>query len=60
LQSEIDTDAISRVIIKKADDLHAAVVVLAKRKQPKLKDFFLGSVCAHTLAHCKKPVLVIH
>eukprot|EP01025_Chloroclados_australasicus_P013614 TRINITY_DN16405_c2_g1_i3.p1 TRINITY_DN16405_c2_g1~~TRINITY_DN16405_c2_g1_i3.p1 ORF type:complete len:176 (-),score=15.88 TRINITY_DN16405_c2_g1_i3:11-538(-) len=60
IKSEVDNDAIGRVICEKAESLHAAVVVLAKHTRGAIKEFFLGSVCMYCVKHCKRPVLVHH
>ena len=58
LQSEIDTDAIGRVLCKKAEDLKCCAVIMAKRKQPPMKEFFMGSVSKYCVAHCEYPVII--
>lgn len=44
LQYEIDTDSIGNVVCKKAEELQAAVTVLARHSKSRLQEFFLGSV----------------
>ncbi|KAI7843165.1 hypothetical protein COHA_003149 [Chlorella ohadii] len=55
---EIDTDSIGNVVCKKAEELEAAVTVLARHSKSKLQEFFLGSVSNFCVHHCKRPVLV--
>jgi nucleotide-binding universal stress UspA family protein len=60
VQSEIDKDAIGRVICKKAVELQATAVVLAKHNRGRIQEIFMGSVCKHCVAHCTQPVVVVH
>ncbi|PRW33715.1 adenine nucleotide alpha hydrolase [Chlorella sorokiniana] len=55
---EIDTDSIGNVVCKKAEELEAAVTVLARHSKSRLQEFFLGSVSNFCVHHCKRPVLV--
>lgn len=55
---EIDTDSIGNVVCKKADELEAAVTVLARHTKSRLQEFFLGSVTSYCVHHSKRPVLV--
>ena len=60
LQSEVDTDSIGNVLCKKAQDLHAAAMVMASHSRSTLQHFFLGSVTDYCTHHCLLPVLVVH
>eukprot|EP00892_Ulva_mutabilis_P006978 jgi/Ulvmu1/4652/UM002_0383.1 len=60
IKSEVDNDAIGRVICQKAEQLDAAAVVLAKHHRGRLKEMFMGSVCKHCVQNCQKPVVVVH
>jgi nucleotide-binding universal stress UspA family protein len=60
LQSELDNDSIGHVICQKAKQLEPAAVVLAKHSRGRVQEFFVGSVCKHTVAHCQSPVIVVH
>ena len=55
-----DTDSIGSIICKRADQLNAAAVALAKHNKGQIKEFFLGSVCSYCTHHCRVPVLVMH
>lgn len=60
LQSEVDNDAIGRVICNKAAELNSAAVVLAKHRRGRLKEMLMGSVCKYCVQHCTSPVVVVH
>ena len=60
MQSEVDNDAIGRVVCQKAEQLNAAAVVLAKHRTGRLKEMVMGSVCKHCVQHCPKPVIIVH
>lgn len=55
-----DNESIGSIICKRADQLNAVVVVLAKHNRGRVKEFFVGSVASYCTHHCKSPVLVMH
>lgn len=55
-----DNDSIGSIICKRADQLNAAAVVMAKHNRGPIKEFFLGSVSNFCTHHCNSPVLVLH
>ncbi|KXZ53367.1 hypothetical protein GPECTOR_7g1263 [Gonium pectorale] len=55
-----DNESIGAVICKRADQLNASCVVMAKHNKGAIKEFFVGSVCNYCTHHCKAPVLVMH
>lgn len=60
VQSEVDNDAIGRVICNKAEELGAAAVILAKHRRGRLQEMFMGSVCKYCVQNCPTPVVVVH
>ena len=58
IKYETDSDSIGTVLCKKAEDLHAAAVVVARYNKSKLQQLFLGSVSMFCVDHCKRPVFV--
>jgi nucleotide-binding universal stress UspA family protein len=60
IKFETDSDSIGTVLCKKADELNAAVLVVARHDKSKLQEFFIGSVSKFCIEHCKTPVLVHH
>ena len=60
IKFETDSDSIGTVLCKKAEELKAAVLVVARHDKSKLQQFFLGSVSSFCIEHCKRPVLVHH
>jgi nucleotide-binding universal stress UspA family protein len=60
IKFETDSDSIGTVLCKKAEELNASVLVVARRDKSKLQQFFLGSVSSFCLEHSKRPVLVHH
>jgi hypothetical protein len=59
-QYEIDTDSIGELVCRKAAQLGAAAVVLARHDRGRVKEFFLGSVSNYCIHHCRQPVVVHH
>lgn len=55
-----DKGRVAEAICRKADDLQAAVVVIASHQKSSLSEFVLGSVAAHCTTHSSRPVLVLH
>lgn len=60
IKFETDSDSIGTALCKKAEELNAAVLVVARHDKSKLQQFFLGSVSSFCLEHSKRPVLVHH
>ena len=55
-----DNDSIGVVLVKLAEQLNAAALVLAKHDKGRLSEFLLGSVTRYVTHHCRQPVLVMH
>ncbi len=55
-----DNDSIGSIVCKRAEQLMATVVVLAKHNKGAIAEFFVGSVTNYCTKHCKSPVLVMH
>ena len=56
----VDNDSIGALLCRRAEQLNAAVLVMAKHNRGAVKEFFIGSVSNYALHHCKQPVLVLH
>ncbi len=57
-QSEIDTETVGHIIVQKAEEISATMIVMANRSKGAVTEFFMGSVSKYVLAHSKKPVCV--
>jgi hypothetical protein len=55
-----DNDSIGAVICRRADQLNAAAVVMAKHNKGRIKEFFVGSATVYCTHHCKSPLLIMH
>ena len=51
---------IGSIICQRADQLQAALVVMAKHNKGALQEFFVGSSTTYCTHHCRSPVLVLH
>lgn len=60
IKFETDSKSIGTVLCQKAEELNAAVLVVARHDKSKLQQFFLGSVSSFCLEHSNRPVLVHH
>eukprot|EP01025_Chloroclados_australasicus_P016324 TRINITY_DN1814_c0_g1_i2.p4 TRINITY_DN1814_c0_g1~~TRINITY_DN1814_c0_g1_i2.p4 ORF type:complete len:156 (+),score=15.35 TRINITY_DN1814_c0_g1_i2:696-1163(+) len=60
IKSEVDTDSIGGVVCRKAEELEACAVVMAKHQKSKVTEFFLGSVTNYCMHRCRIPVVVVH
>lgn len=47
MQSEVDTESVGHILVKKADQLKAVALVLSSQNKSKVAEFFLGSVTAY-------------
>jgi structural maintenance of chromosome 2 len=56
----VDNDSIGALLCRRAEQLNAAVLLMAKHNRGAVKEFFIGSVSNYALHHCKQPVLVLH
>jgi nucleotide-binding universal stress UspA family protein len=54
----VDNEAIGQVICRKAKELEASAVVVAKHTKGPLTDFFMGSVCKYCCTHCPQTLIV--
>jgi len=57
---ETDCESVGAMLCKKAEDLKAAVTVVAKHDKTMAQQFFLGSVSNYCVQHAKQPVVVHH
>jgi hypothetical protein len=55
-----DNDSIGAVICRRAEQLNAAAVVMAKHNKGAIREFFVGSVTVYCTHHCKAPLLIMH
>jgi hypothetical protein len=55
-----DNDSIGAVICKRAEQLQAAVVMMAKHNKGALRDFFVGSATTYVNDHAVCPVIVMN
>lgn len=58
IKYELDTDSIGNAICKKALDIDASFVVVARHSKSKLQELFLGSVTTFCISNCAVPVVV--
>ncbi|GAX83927.1 hypothetical protein CEUSTIGMA_g11351.t1 [Chlamydomonas eustigma] len=58
IKSETDSGSIGHVICSKAEELHAACVVMGNHVKGPVREFFMGSVSNYIMKHCKLPVLI--
>eukprot|EP00775_Hariotina_reticulata_P004395 gene4395-4648_t len=56
----VDNDSIGALVCRRAEQIDAAVVLMAKHQRGAVKEFFVGSVTNYACHHCKQPVLVLH
>lgn len=55
-----DSDSIGAIVCKRAEQLGASAVIMAKHNKGRLQEFFVGSVTSYCTHHCNAPVLVMH
>jgi nucleotide-binding universal stress UspA family protein len=55
-----DSDSIGAIVCRRAEQLNAGTVVMAKHSKGRLREFFVGSVTTYCTHHCKSPLLVMH
>ncbi|KDD72741.1 hypothetical protein H632_c2951p0, partial [Helicosporidium sp. ATCC 50920] len=55
-----DNDSIGEAIVKRAEVLKAAVVIMAKHQRNALTEFFLGSVTKYVTHHLGQPLIILH
>ena len=55
----VDADSVAHAIAKKAQDLGAAAVVMARHRKGRLKELWLGSVTKMTIGCCRAAVAVV-
>lgn len=58
LHSVAATGNVGRQLMETAGRLHAGLLVMGACGQPKLREFFLGSVTKTVLSHCSVPLLL--
>eukprot|EP00878_Enallax_costatus_P032108 GHUV01035209.1.p1 GENE.GHUV01035209.1~~GHUV01035209.1.p1 ORF type:complete len:149 (-),score=21.80 GHUV01035209.1:55-501(-) len=56
----VDNDSIGALVCRRAEQMEAVVVLMAKHSRGPIKEFFIGSVTNYAAHHCKQPVLVLH
>jgi len=55
----VDSEAVSRVVAKKALDIKAEVVVVARHNKGRLKEFWVGSVTKALMKSCPVSLAVV-
>ncbi|KAG1670773.1 hypothetical protein FOA52_014001 [Chlamydomonas sp. UWO 241] len=55
-----DNESIGAVVCKRAAQLNAAAVVMAKHTRGSIAEFIVGSVTSYCTHNCASPVLVMH
>lgn len=55
-----DSDSIGSITCKRAEQVNANLVVMAKHNKGAVKEFFMGSVTNYMSHHCKAPVCILH
>lgn len=55
-----DNDSIGSIICKRATQLNAAAIVLAKHTRGAIQEFFIGSVTSYLTHHSTTPIMVLH
>lgn len=55
-----DNDSIGSVVCKRADQLNAAAIIIAKHNRGAIQEFFVGSVTSYLTHHSHTPVVVLH
>jgi nucleotide-binding universal stress UspA family protein len=56
---DTDSESIGAVIVRKAQQLQVAAVVVAHNSRSHLQQLFMGSVTKYCLQNCKRPVVVV-
>ncbi|KAF8060065.1 Zeaxanthin epoxidase [Scenedesmus sp. PABB004] len=56
----VDNDSIGALVCRRAEQVGAVAVVMAKHSRGAIKEFFVGSVTNYCAHHCKQPVLILH
>eukprot|EP00879_Flechtneria_rotunda_P003518 GHRR01003749.1.p1 GENE.GHRR01003749.1~~GHRR01003749.1.p1 ORF type:complete len:162 (+),score=36.49 GHRR01003749.1:210-695(+) len=57
---DADNSSIGVLVCKRAEQLNAVVVVMAKHSRGPIQEWFIGSATNYACHHCKQPVLVLH
>ena len=60
LKGTADADSIGQYVCQKADQLNAALVVMAAHNKGRQVKFIVGSVTQYCTKVCSKTVLVMH
>lgn len=58
--SKVDAESIGAMVVRTADEVHAAAIVIASHSRTRLQEFYLGSTTNYITAHSQRPVLVVH
>ena len=59
VKSEVDTESVGHILVKKAEQLRATALVLSSHNRGKVAEFFLGSVTAFCTHRSAVPVVVV-
>ncbi len=51
---------IGLAVCKKAEELQASMLVMAAHNKSRFEEIIMGSTSKYCVAHCKKPVLLLH
>ena len=60
LHYSTDNDSIGSMVCKRAEQLNAAAVVMARHNRGRLSEFFLGSVTSYCLHNLRAPLIIMH
>uniref|UniRef100_A0A6U2J0P9 UspA domain-containing protein n=1 Tax=Chlamydomonas euryale TaxID=1486919 RepID=A0A6U2J0P9_9CHLO len=55
-----DNDSIGSIICKRAEQVNASAVIMAKHTKGMIKEFIVGSATNYCTRNCRSPVLVMH
>lgn len=59
VKSETDTSSVGHIICQKAEEIHAACILMGNHNKGPLAEFFMGSVSQYVTHHCKVPVVIM-
>ena len=59
VKSEVDTETIGHLLVKKAEELDAACIVVARHNKGRIAELFLGSVTTYVTHNARRPTVVV-
>lgn len=59
IKSEVDTESVGHILVKKADALDAVALVMSTHNKGRVAEFFLGSCTQYVTHHAHRPVVVV-